>query len=507
MIVVLIALIVFIAGIITISSNKTTVSEINDKVLPGSEAIIQLKIEVLQIQRWLTNISATKAAKGYDTGFSEAEKSYKKASEIIADLQQKTSNDAEAGKKLAAMKVSLDTYYTMGVEVAKAYIEGGATYGNAMLDVFSNITTQLINPLDKTVKEYQDSLRTKLGKVTKSTGLLQQTFIFSALIIVVLSIIISLVMSARMVNPVKKVVESLQDMSEGEGDLTVELPVTSSDEVGDLSRYFNQFIAKIRTVIKDVKFSTETLAEVAFQINDTSQGISESASTQAANIEETTSTLEQIEANVISNTENAKVTDDLAQKTSRQSEDGGKAVMETLEAMKMIAQKIGLIEDIAYQTNLLALNAAIEAARAGAHGKGFAVVAGEVRKLAEKSQVASQEISNLAKTSVDIAEKAGSLFGEILPNVNKTAELIQDITRASEEQQIGVNQITEAVSDLNAAAQNSASTSEELATTSDMLSNQANQIKELMSYFIVESYRDMHKEQNDEEVGLIEDNS
>ena len=191
-------------------------------------------------------------------------------------------------------------------------------------------------------------------------------------------------------------------------------------------------------------------------------------------------------ASINQNTENAKVTDTMATKAAREAEQGGEAVTKTVEAMKQIAGKIGIIDDIAYQTNLLALNAAIEAARAGEHGKGFAVVAAEVRKLAERSQVAAQEIGELASNSVGMAERAGKLLDEMLPSIRKTSDLVQEIAAASQEQSAGVGQINGAMGQLSKATQQNASASEQLAATAEEMGGQAGQLTDLMSFFKIE---------------------
>ncbi len=188
-------------------------------------------------------------------------------------------------------------------------------------------------------------------------------------------------------------------------------------------------------------------------------------------------------ASINQNSENAKITDAMASKSSAEAGEGGEAVKSTVQAMKNIAGKIGIIDDIAYQTNLLALNAAIEAARAGEHGKGFAVVAAEVRKLAERSQVAAQEIGELAGNSVHLAERAGKLLDEMVPSINKTSDLVQEIASASQEQTAGVGQINNAMGQLNKATQQNASASEELAATAEELGGQAGQLQELMDFF------------------------
>ncbi len=236
-------------------------------------------------------------------------------------------------------------------------------------------------------------------------------------------------------------------------------------------------------IMRDVRGVADSLSSASAQVSATAQSLSQAASEQAAGVEETSASIEQMTASISQNTENAKVTDGMATKAAKEAAEGGEAVKSTVAAMKQIAKKIGIIDDIAYQTNLLALNAAIEAARAGEHGKGFAVVAAEVRKLAERSQVAAQEIGTVATSSVELAEKAGGLLDEMVPNIRKTSELVQEITAASQEQSSGVNQINTAVSQLSQTTQQNAASAEELAATSEEMSGQAEQLQLLMALF------------------------
>ena len=245
----------------------------------------------------------------------------------------------------------------------------------------------------------------------------------------------------------------------------------------------NQMMAQLVGTISDVITAAEALNSAAGQVSTTSQSLSQSASEQAASVEETTASLQEMGSSVKQNSENATVTDGMATKASKEALEGGEAVTRTVQAMKSIATKISIIDDIAYQTNLLALNAAIEAARAGEHGKGFAVVAAEVRKLAERSQVAAQEIGQLAGSSVSLAEQAGALLNQMVPSINKTSDLVQEIAAASGEQSQSVSQINQAMDQLNTTTQQNASASEQLSATAEELSAQASQLREMMAFF------------------------
>lgn len=281
--------------------------------------------------------------------------------------------------------------------------------------------------------------------------------------------------------PLEKAVLLSQQLSEG--DLTAKMEVTSKDEMGRLLDSMQQMVRKLSSIVGEVNGASNALASASEQVSATAQNLSQGSSEQAASVEETTSSVEQMSASIAQNTENAKVTNGIASKAAKEAQEGGNAVGKTVAAMKSIAEKISIIDDIAYQTNLLALNAAIEAARAGDHGKGFAVVAAEVRKLAERSQVASQEIGEVAKNSVALAEQAGSLLQEIVPSIQKTADLVQEINAASMEQATGASQINQAMEQLNSVTQQSASASEELASTSEEMSSQAQQLQQLMTFF------------------------
>ncbi len=268
-----------------------------------------------------------------------------------------------------------------------------------------------------------------------------------------------------------------------QGDLTHRITRDYDGLFGAVKNSANSTADNLTQVMGEVRAASDALTGAAAQVSATAQALSQSASEQASSVEQTTASIALMSASIAHNSDNASATRGMATKASKEAQEGGNAVSQTVTAMKQIASKIGIVDDIAYQTNLLALNAAIEAARAGEHGKGFAVVAAEVRKLAERSQLAAREIGELAGNSVATAERAGRLLEAIVPSIQQTSELVQEIAAASTEQSESVVQIGGAMGQLTQATQQNASASEELAATSEELSSQAEQLQQSMAFF------------------------
>jgi methyl-accepting chemotaxis protein len=289
-----------------------------------------------------------------------------------------------------------------------------------------------------------------------------------------------------LMHALKQLLSSMDDVTKvakdiAGGDLRIEIRARS--ERDELMKALASMVARLSDVVTEVKIAADHVASGAQQMSASSEQLSQGATEQASSIEEVSSSMEQMGANVRQNADNSTQTEVIARKAATDAKEGGQAVGQTVEAMKQIAGRITIIEEIARQTNLLALNAAIEAARAGEHGKGFAVVASEVRKLAERSQKAAGEITALSTSSVDVAEKAGQIFERILPDVQRTAQLVQEITSASREQDTGAGQINGALQQLDHVIQGNAAASEEMSATSEELSRQAVQLQEAISFF------------------------
>lgn len=373
--------------------------------------------------------------------------------------------------------------YVAGQEKLMALVEAGE--GDASRAYLQNELRPILAAFQGSIKalvDFQGELLTQSGKdAHEAYNAAHSLTIGISAAALLIAALLGFFIARSITRPLGVALDAANALAEG--DLTVKIESDSRDEVGQLMDAMQNMVGKLTQIIGDVRSAADNLTNAAGQVSATAQSLSQSSSEQAASVEETTSSMEQMSASIAQNTENAKVTDGMAAKAATEAAEGGDAVTRTVDDMRSIASKIGIIDDIAYQTNLLALNAAIEAARAGDHGKGFAVVAAEVRKLAERSQVAAQEIGSLAAASVQQAERAGMLLTEMVPTIRKTSDLVQEIASASSEQSSGVGQINGAMSQLNQATQQNASASEELAATAEELGSQAEQLQQTMTFF------------------------
>lgn len=273
-----------------------------------------------------------------------------------------------------------------------------------------------------------------------------------------------------------------------DGDLTDTAKVTSNDEIGDLLRSMNQMTANLRRVVGEVTGGAGQVASGSAQMASTAEQLSQGATEQASSTEEASSSVEQMTANIKQTADNAGQTEEIARKSAVDARESGTAVAEAVEAMKTIAERIMVVQEIARQTDLLALNAAVEAARAGEHGRGFAVVASEVRKLAERSQTAAGEISSLSGNTVRAAEEAGKMLDGLVPDIEKTSDLVAQISSASRELASGATQVNLAIQQLDKVTQENTSASEEMSATAEELSGQSESLRAAISYFRTEAH-------------------
>jgi len=269
------------------------------------------------------------------------------------------------------------------------------------------------------------------------------------------------------------------------GDLTYRITTPYAGDFDTVKQTANAVAESLQNMVRKITAGASEIGSASQGVSASSQSLSSGATQQASSLEETSAALEEMSGSVAESAKNAQQTNTLAEEAAQMASDGGDAVTKTVEAMRDISAKIGIIEDIAYQTNLIALNAAIEAARAGEHGKGFAVVAAEVRKLAQRSQVSAQEISKTATDSVKVSEQAGELIGSVVPKIQETAKLVKDIANASKEQDVGIGQINTAMSQLDQLTQSNAAASSQMASASEELNAQAGNLSQMMTFFVI----------------------
>lgn len=419
----------------------------------------------------------------YNQRITKFREEYAAAFKKVEELTTKT--DTKSWDIINKMKEALTIYRTLNSKVIELGMAGKDAEAAQILskeaapaerEVSRLIEELLQHNLERNRVRFDEAVATFHSSRNTMFGLGAGAIIFA--------LFIAYYLTRGIVRPLDEAVSIANALARG--DLTVTVEAKSKDETGMMMAAIASMVEKLKQVIGDVMAASDNVSSGSQELSATAQQMSQGATEQAASAEEISSSMEEMASSIRQNTDNAMQTEKISVKSSTDAKEGGKAVIETVAAMKEIATKISIVEEIARQTNLLALNAAIEAARAGEHGKGFAVVASEVRKLAERSQAAAGEISHLSTTSVAIAEQAGDMLARMVPDILRTAELVQEITASSKEQDTGAEQINKAIQQLDQVIQQNASASEEMASTSEELSSQAEQLSDAVSFFKID---------------------
>jgi methyl-accepting chemotaxis protein len=447
--------------------------------LPFAIEAEEMAFHVVQVQQWLTDVSATHD----EGGFEEAETAARGVTAGIEAFKDmfREENDKEALRMMETLEKDFSEYYAMGKEMAHAYVNEGIEAGNAIMKDFDAVSAHLADEV-RELKELQIDEATEMtGAIVSAAGEVKKIMYSLSGIALAIGILIAMFVTRSITRPLSAGVTVADSMAKG--DLSMNIEEGGKDETGQLLNSMKSMVEKLRGIVSDVIAAADNVAAGSEELSSSSEEMSQGASEQASSAEEASSSMEEMAANIRQNADNAQQTEKISRKAAEDAEQSGNAVGQAVGAMKQIAEKITIIEEIARQTNLLALNAAIEAARAGEHGKGFAVVAAEVRKLAERSQQAAGEITEISSSSVEVAEKAGEMLGKLVPDIQKTAELVQEISAASNEQNAGAEQINRAIQQLDQVTQQNASGSEEMASTSEELSSQAQHLQGVVAFF------------------------
>ncbi len=403
--------------------------------------------------------------------------------EILQRIKAESDNPVLGQEERAGLAQALNEYYPLARETSARM---------ARQEVVADLGASL-----RTMTERYNTLRARLTANSKRTNdaLAQsleaaqqrQKITLTTIVVIVLLGAGSLVGLARLIEraatrPAGEALRVARALAVGDLRVSVDAG-TSRDEIGQMLVALGETVDKLRAVIAEVRGTSSSLTAASAQIEASAQGLSQGTSEQAASVEQTTAGLEEMNASITQNAENSGRMEEMALRGAKDAESTGRAVDETVRAMAQILEKTGIVEEIAYQTNLLALNAAIEAARAGEHGRGFAVVAAEVRKLAERSQGAAKEIRGLADSSARLAERSKNLLSELVPSIRRTADMVQEVAAASNEQSAGVTQINKAMGEVDKVTQRNASSAEELAATAEEMAAQSQALERLMSFF------------------------
>ncbi|MCF1491821.1 HAMP domain-containing protein [Agrobacterium vitis] len=443
----------------------------------------QLQMEQLQQLRQQKNVQLAQSEDEIKSSIVKANASRAEFDQAFAAVMAKATEEGKVfWNKLAVVEAD----FRKTDDQIKALTIAGDTAG--ALKVSTGENRKAVNEIDDLLSQVVSLEQSRLRDADAagdaeyaSTRLMLLSLSIAASVIAVMAAVWIVISVTGGINRAVVAVRKVAD-----GDLTEFAQIRSRDEIGDMLQYVNTMIERLRGVVGDALSASDNVSSGSQQLSSASEQVSQGATEQASSAEEASASMEEMAANIKQNADNAAQTEKIARQSSKDAEASGEAVNRAVGAMRTIAEKISIVQEIARQTDLLALNAAVEAARAGEHGKGFAVVASEVRKLAERSQAAAAEISTLSGQTVQVATEAGEMLTRLVPDIRKTAELISEISAACREQDIGASQINEAIQQLDKVTQQNAGASEEMSATSEELAAQAEELQTSIAFFKVD---------------------
>jgi methyl-accepting chemotaxis protein len=467
-------------GVNSLSSTNRDMNAMVDGPAVRLQAAQQLNIHLLNVVRFEKNMVLVDTAEEVKTLEASVEKEKKAFEALLAKAEGLATAEGKPkwqslGSAFERLVAAHDTVYGLALtnndEAATAVSMGEGR----------KAVTEAAAQVQELVDLSQAQLNAATDKADIDFGKVRNSLIALAVVSLLIAVAAAIYISTMVSKGLNRASDAVRAVAEG--DLTKTIEVTTKDEIADLLGHVNIMIERLRGVVSDAISASENVSAGSQELSAASEQVSQGATEQASSAEEASASMEEMAANIKQNADNAAQTEKIARQSAQDAEASGQAVNKAVDAMQTIAEKIGIVQEIARQTDLLALNAAVEAARAGEHGRGFAVVASEVRKLAERSQTAAAEISAVSSDTVKAAQSAGEMLTTLVPNIRKTAELVSEISAACREQDIGASQINEAIQQLDKVTQQNASASEQMSATSEELAAQAEELQTSIAYF------------------------
>jgi methyl-accepting chemotaxis protein len=478
---ILLLLLAVVSAVSIVSVRKISRNAVAVKNTSFPQALLLLEIE--RLTRQMADSIASSVDSGTGQGIEQAEQFKQDLDRKWDEARTVFRSEAAALERFQGLQERSDKVFTLGKELARIVMN--QTWSE-VADATTRFKTQregLFERIAALKTEGIAELDASLADIVALTG---KAFMITTVVMmlgILVGVVLTTYIGALINTPIRKLMDSVKSLASG--DLSIEIDATGTDEMGQLLADVKRMVEKLNGVVSNVKHASQTLSSSGAQLTAGAQQVSDGSARQASSVEEASASIEQMVATITQNAEIARETEKLAMKASADASEGRASVINAVAAMRQIAEKISIIGEIARQTNLLALNAAIEAARAGESGKGFAVVAAEVRKLAERSAAAAAEIGKISSTSVDVAERAGEVLDKLVPDIQRTADRVQEISAASREQAGGAGQIKTAIQQLNTVVQQNASEAEEAHATAEELSNQADWLQQTVAFFKV----------------------